>query len=326
MLQRRWQNALAWCFTENGMRVSDVEVLGIEVNDKAINDMLNKAQHEVVGANIKLHQAEKELEVTERQEEIARKKAEAQAVTAKRTAELQEAKIAQDLSVTQAKIKAEFETAQKQKETAEAKEAVANVAAASELQRAEGQNRPGSGYREGKASPSSGRCQGRNGSDDQAFRFRSEGFQRSLVATPGPGDTYEGGSGPVCTAIHRRQGCCRSDSEVVRRFWSGRSDEDCFGSGCNWQQFRHYDGCSRSTLIATATLQKASRQSNYSIACFLYISTVTLHFISVALSNLPLVTSLWQQAHSTVHLFISAIIIGKSFISFMTPILVFGSM
>lgn len=123
-------------FSENGMRISDVEVLGIEVNDKAINDMLSRAQHEVVGANIKLHQAEKELEVTQRQEEIARTKAESAAVTAKRNAELLEQRISQDLSVAQAKIKAELEAAQKQKEANLAKEEVANVASQGDLQRA----------------------------------------------------------------------------------------------------------------------------------------------------------------------------------------------
>lgn len=122
-------------FIENGMRVSDVEVLGIEVNDKAINEMLNRAQHEVVGANIKLHQAEKELEVTLRQEEITRGKAKAAAETNKELALLTQAKIDQDLATAVAKIKAELEAAQKQKEANLAKEEVLNVASQGDLQR-----------------------------------------------------------------------------------------------------------------------------------------------------------------------------------------------
>ena len=46
-------------FTENGMRITDVEVLGIEIDDKNIAQILNKAQHDIVRANIDLHQAEK---------------------------------------------------------------------------------------------------------------------------------------------------------------------------------------------------------------------------------------------------------------------------
>lgn len=76
------------------------------------------------------------MEVTQRQEEIARAKAESQAVTAKRNAELQEQMIGQQLSVQQAKIKAELETAQKQKEANLAKEEVLNVASQGELARA----------------------------------------------------------------------------------------------------------------------------------------------------------------------------------------------
>lgn len=107
----------------------------IELDDKAINDMLNKAQHEVVGANIRLHQAEKELEVAQRQEEIIRIKAESAAVTAKRNSELQEEMIGQQLSVQQAKISSELASAQKQKEANLAKEEVINVASQGELQR-----------------------------------------------------------------------------------------------------------------------------------------------------------------------------------------------
>ena len=60
-------------FEENGMRVTDVEILGIGVEDVQIAAMINKAQHDVVAANIKLHQAEKTLEVTIREEEISRR-------------------------------------------------------------------------------------------------------------------------------------------------------------------------------------------------------------------------------------------------------------
>lgn len=122
-------------FAENGMCITDVEVLGINVDDQTIASMLNKAQHEVVAANIKLHQAEKELEVLQRQEEISRTKAEAQAVTAKRTAELQAAVILQQAEVAQTKIKVELEAALRQKEATQAHEEVNDLVAQAELLR-----------------------------------------------------------------------------------------------------------------------------------------------------------------------------------------------
>ena len=76
-----------------------------------------------------------ELEVTVRQEEIARKKSEAEAETAKRKAELQTEQIAQRLAVIQAQINADLTEAQKRKEAVLAKEDVANVETEADLQR-----------------------------------------------------------------------------------------------------------------------------------------------------------------------------------------------
>lgn len=122
-------------FTENGMRMTDVEVLGIDVNDRSISEMLDKAQHEVVRANIQLHQAEKELEVAKRQEDIARERMEAEAATKKRRLELDTAVIEQNLAVAQARIKAELEQAQQQIDAEDAKEKIKDVVAQADIDR-----------------------------------------------------------------------------------------------------------------------------------------------------------------------------------------------
>ncbi len=122
-------------FEENGMRISDVEVLGIDVDDANIAKLLNEAQHEVVKSNIALHQAQKELEVKKRQEQIARETSEAEHETALRKAELQASLIAKNLIVTLERIKGEIDAADRQKSAEQAKEAVRNVTAESELQR-----------------------------------------------------------------------------------------------------------------------------------------------------------------------------------------------
>lgn len=71
-------------FVENGMRVIDVEVLGVELTDPKIRELLDHAQHEVVRTNIDLSVVRRNLEVTKQKEEIAREDAEAKAETAMR--------------------------------------------------------------------------------------------------------------------------------------------------------------------------------------------------------------------------------------------------
>ncbi len=122
-------------FEENGMKVVDVEVLGIEVVDSDIAKMLNDAQHEVVRSNIILHQAEKQLEVTKRQEEIARETEESKAATTKRRTELALALSQQQQEVKLASIKNETSAAEQQKLTEMAREEVKEVGAKAALAR-----------------------------------------------------------------------------------------------------------------------------------------------------------------------------------------------
>lgn len=64
-------------FEENGMRVTDVEVLKVKIADDSIAQLLARSQHLIVQHNINLNLKEKELEVTKRSEEITRQSAEA---------------------------------------------------------------------------------------------------------------------------------------------------------------------------------------------------------------------------------------------------------
>jgi major vault protein len=75
-------------FSENGMRVDDVEVLVVEIADAGIRDLLNLAQQQVVRTNIDLFTANRALEVAKQKEVIARETVEVQTETAKRRNEL----------------------------------------------------------------------------------------------------------------------------------------------------------------------------------------------------------------------------------------------
>jgi len=97
---------LGMFFPENGMRVTDVEVLGVKIQDERIHKMLNEAQHEVVRSNIELSNARRDLTVTQEKEDIARKVAETKTTTTVAQHRLETTLVSSQLDVFMAKIAA----------------------------------------------------------------------------------------------------------------------------------------------------------------------------------------------------------------------------
>jgi major vault protein len=122
-------------FAENGMRVTDVEILVVAIDDADIAALLGEAQHEAVGANIALLRARRGLEMTEKQEAITRSEADARAATAAKLVELEVAATADRLRVALAVIHAQLEEAAAQQRTAAARNAMTDTEHASELAR-----------------------------------------------------------------------------------------------------------------------------------------------------------------------------------------------
>ena len=91
-------------FPENGMRVTDVEVLRVTIGDERIRKLLDETQHEVVKSNIELSSARRDLEVTQEKEKIERSVAETKALTTKRHHELEVELITSQLVVLLSKI------------------------------------------------------------------------------------------------------------------------------------------------------------------------------------------------------------------------------
>jgi len=120
---------------ENGMKVTEVEVLELTLNDASISQMLDKAQTDVVRANIEIQQAEKDLEATKAKERITQEKSRAQFETKKLALELQTQGINAQLEVTLATIDAELKKIEESKKTAEANETLSDLSASSELAR-----------------------------------------------------------------------------------------------------------------------------------------------------------------------------------------------
>ncbi len=111
-------------FAENGMHVTDVELLDVAIGDERIATLLNQAQHEVVQSNIGLLRAGRNLEVVKKQEDLQRQEAEAKAITTKRKAELEMDDIGAKLQVELTRIGAEI----KQQELAEGAAKARNLA------------------------------------------------------------------------------------------------------------------------------------------------------------------------------------------------------
>ena len=71
-------------FKENGMRVSDVEILDVTIGDEDIAELLGEAQRQAVEEGISIVRARRGLELTKQREAISRATAEEEAATRRR--------------------------------------------------------------------------------------------------------------------------------------------------------------------------------------------------------------------------------------------------
>src|SRR5262249_13331400 len=122
-------------FSENGMRVTDVEVLDVIIDDSDIAALLADAQHEAVQANIALLRARRGLEMTEKQEAIARGEATARAETAHQLSEIEIGATADRLRVALATVSSDLERLTAQRKAVDATNAIADAEHAAELAR-----------------------------------------------------------------------------------------------------------------------------------------------------------------------------------------------
>lgn len=118
-------------FEENGMRIYDVEVLNVTMQNSDVEKMLVNAQRDVIQNTITLAAERRKLEYVKESEEIKRQDALARTTTQKANFELNTdlttAKLQYDLSVIDANAKAEAEKIAKQKEQTVAKLAISDL-------------------------------------------------------------------------------------------------------------------------------------------------------------------------------------------------------
>jgi major vault protein len=122
-------------FKENGMRVTDVEILDVTIGDEDIAELLGEAQRQAVEEGITLVRAKRGLELTRQREQITRATAEEEALTRRRRAELELDAAADRLKAALTELEGEVRRAVGQMEVARARNAAIEVDHAAELAR-----------------------------------------------------------------------------------------------------------------------------------------------------------------------------------------------
>lgn len=115
-------------FPTINLRVYEVEVLELTLDDPNISKLLDESQQESVKASIELERLNRRLETTKAKEKITQDEAEAAAATAKKKNEFEQSVIETAISLALAKIDAELKQIEGQKKTKAETEALAKIA------------------------------------------------------------------------------------------------------------------------------------------------------------------------------------------------------
>lgn len=123
-------------FSDNGMRVVEVEVLEITLDDPNIARLLDVAQHESVQQLIEIGRAQADLETTVQKEQIAQAKLDAQHATSQKQFEIERVEIQELLTVELAKVDASLKQIEAKLSITQANEAITDFSNQSQLARA----------------------------------------------------------------------------------------------------------------------------------------------------------------------------------------------
>lgn len=111
-------------FQDNNMRLSDIEVLGVDIKDERITKMIADSQHEVIRSNIEVANLTRDLELTSKRESIQQEKASLLAQTAEVKAETERRVLAGALTVQLTRLSNQFTEIAKLKEVEAEKQAL----------------------------------------------------------------------------------------------------------------------------------------------------------------------------------------------------------
>lgn len=122
-------------FTENGMKIYDVEVLTMEIGDANIAKMLVSNQHDIVKQNLNILKLEKDLQYSTKQEEIRRKELDERVKTSDKSSEVLLKEEENEKKVREAKLLNEIDLDDKDLAAKESKQKALDKIASSTLAR-----------------------------------------------------------------------------------------------------------------------------------------------------------------------------------------------
>lgn len=123
-------------FEANNMRVIEVEVLDINLNDRGIAQMLDEAQHQVVQTNIEIESARRDLEATQEKERIEQAKRQSGYETQKLGTDIQKMIIADQMELMLLQIENELKKIDGDLKKKQAAEAINDFQCSANLERA----------------------------------------------------------------------------------------------------------------------------------------------------------------------------------------------
>ncbi|MBF0101063.1 MAG: hypothetical protein HQK77_09170 [Desulfobacterales bacterium] len=96
-------------FEENNMRIYDVEVLSVDIENESISNLLVDAQHTTVQQTLEISAERKKLEVIQQKEDIKQQISKAEALTQVLATSLQTEQVNQQSTLNMARLNAEFQ-------------------------------------------------------------------------------------------------------------------------------------------------------------------------------------------------------------------------
>ena len=124
-------------FSENNMRVTDVEVLKVNLKDEKIRTMLDSAQHETVRGNINLNNLKRNLDFLLTEQDIKRKETEARTTTVIAENEMVKQQEASTLDVVLMRASNRAQEMQKRAEEEQLVQSVKDIAHEADIHRIE---------------------------------------------------------------------------------------------------------------------------------------------------------------------------------------------
>ncbi|MBF0118786.1 MAG: hypothetical protein HQK79_08115 [Desulfobacterales bacterium] len=127
-------------FEENNMRIYDVEILDVIIQDDGLSDLLIEAQHDIVQQNIEIAAEKRKLEIIQQKEEIKQKIAIAESATKSLEINLKIEEVQKSMNLQLSQIEAKGQFQKKELETKLSEQSAIDAISKAEIEREKSKN------------------------------------------------------------------------------------------------------------------------------------------------------------------------------------------